>query len=140
MNNEEIKEFFKKDRFAGFIGAEIDSLSVDSVVCSMKIGDKHLNAGDKVQGGAVFTLADFTFAVSSNYSDLAADINNITVAQSNNIVFFKPAAGTTLFAKSECIQKGRKISVYRVTVTDDLGTKVAEMTGNGYTVSLDKSN
>jgi len=32
----------------------------------MKIEDKHLNAANVVQGGALFTLADLAFAIASN--------------------------------------------------------------------------
>ena len=138
MDISEIKAFFKKDRFADMLGIEIDSITTSTVVCSMDIGTQHLNAANKVQGGATFSLADFTFAVACNYSDLSAGKNTVTVGQSCNIVFFKPATGKKLTAKSSCLQKGRKLSVYRVMVTDDNGVEVAEMTGNAYTVNLEK--
>ena len=138
MNSNEIKDFFKKDRFADMIGIEIDSITADEVVCSMGIREHHLNAGDKVQGGATFTLADLTFAVACNYDDLSADKKTVSVGHSCNITFFKPATGKKLIAKSKCLQKGRRLSVYRVDVTDDNGTHVAEMTGNAYTVNLEK--
>ena len=136
LNKDEIKEFFKKDRFADMIGVRIDSVSADEVVCSLEIEEVHLNAGDRVQGGVIFTLADFVFAIACNYNDLTEDKKNITVSHSSNIIFFKPAVGKRLIATSKCLQKGRKLSVYRMTVTDDKGTNVAEMTGNAYTVLL----
>jgi len=137
MNISEIKEFFKKDNFADMIGIEIDSITADEVTCSLGIEAHHLNAGNKVQGGATFTLADFTFAVACNYDDLSENKKTVTVGHSCNITFFKPAIGKRLIAKSRCIQKGRKHSVYRVTVNDDSGINVAEMTGNAYTVNLE---
>jgi len=118
------------------IGVEIESITAEEVVCVLEIEDRHLNASNKVQGGVVFTLADFTFAVASNYDDFTEDKKTVTVGHSVNITFLKPAAGKKLIARSRCIQKGRKLSVYRVTVTDELGTTVSEMTGNGYTISL----
>ena len=136
MNHNEIKDFFKNDKFAAMIGAKIDSITTDEVVCSLEIEEHHLNAGGRPQGGAIFTLADFAFAVACNYDDLTQDNKAITVGQSSNIIFFKPAVGKKLIARGRCIQKGRKLSVYRMTVTDDAGTNVAEMTGNAYTVSL----
>ena len=138
MNINEIKEFFKKDRFAGMTGIEIDAITKDEVICNLHIEQHHFNAKDKVQGGAIFTLADFTFAVACNYDDLLDNKNNVTVGHSCNITFLKPATGETLTAKSKCIQKGRKISVYRITITDSNGNNVAEMTGNAYTVNLEK--
>jgi len=138
MNHDEIKEFFKNDRFADMIGANIDSIHPDEVICSLDIKEHHLNAGGIIQGGATFTLADFAFAVACNYNDLSENKNNITVSQSSNIIFFKPPKGKKLIATAKCIQKGRKLSVYRMLVTDDIGTSVAEMTGNAYTVNMDK--
>ena len=138
MNNNEIKDFFKNDRFASFIGAQIDSLSCNEVVCSLTIEKHHLNAGNKVQGGVIFTLADFAFAVACNYNDLSEDNDKITVSQSSNITFFTPSSGVKLTATSKCLQRGKKLSVFRMTVTDDLGINIAEMTGNAYTVSLAK--
>jgi acyl-CoA thioesterase len=138
MNNDEIKEFFKRDRFAALIGSKIESITPDEIICSVEIEEHHLNAGDKVQGGVIFTLADFTFAVACNYDDLAQDLKAIVVGHSNNISFFKPPTGKKLIAKSTCLKKGRKLSVYRVTVHDDNGVSVAEMTATAYTVSLEK--
>jgi uncharacterized domain 1 len=138
MNTDEIKEFFSDDRFAVMIGVKIDSIEPDEIICSLDIKDHHLNAGNRVQGGVIFTLADFTFAVACNYDDLTADKKTVTVSHSGNITFFKPAEGKKLIAKSKCIQKGRKLSVYRMIVTDDKGINVAEMTGNAYTISFKK--
>ena len=138
MNNDEIKEFFKNDRFAGLIGVKIESITPEEIICCIEIEEYHLNAGDKVQGGVIFTLADFTFAVACNYDGLSQNLKAITVGHSNNICFLKPPTGKKMIAKSKCIQKGRKLSVYRVTVYDDNGVNVAEMTGNAYTVSLEK--
>ena len=138
MNHLEIIKHFKNDRFADSIGATIESIGPDEVVCSLLIKGDHLNAAGKVQGGAIFTLADFAFAVACNYGDLTADQNNVTVSHSSNITFFSPPKGNKLIATTACLQKGRRISVYKMTVTDDLGTNVAQMTGNAYTVSLSK--
>ena len=139
MTTDEIKEFFKNDRFADGIGAVIDSISKDEVVCSLELSDRHLNAGGKVQGGAIFTLADFTLAVAANYDILTENKKSIAVNQSCNILFIKPAAGKRLISKSKRIQSGKRLSVFRMTVTDDEGTCIAEMTANSYTVSLEKN-
>ncbi|MDR2133219.1 MAG: hypothetical protein LBP30_07740, partial [Clostridiales Family XIII bacterium] len=60
------RKFFGADRFAANAGIVIDAVNDDEVVCSMEIRDMHLNAGNIVQGGAIFTLSDFAFAVHSN--------------------------------------------------------------------------
>jgi acyl-CoA thioesterase len=130
---EKIRTFFKADRFAMGAGISIDSVAPDKVECSMKINESHLNAGGGVQGGAIFTLADLAFAVHSNWEMASGVDTGITVGQSCSISFLKAVKGKKLIAESACLSRGRNISVYRITVRDDLGNLVAEMHGNGFT-------
>jgi len=134
MDIEKIKAHFALDRYALLTNVEIDAIAEQSVTCSLEIQDCHLNAREVVQGGAIFTLADFAFAIACNAAAISSGDNTITVSQSCQITFFTPAKGRRLIAQTECLRKGKKISVYRIVVQDDLGTKVAEMTGNAYCV------
>ncbi|MDR2134955.1 MAG: PaaI family thioesterase [Treponema sp.] len=130
---EKIRKYFEADRFAAAAGIVIESASEDCVRCSMEIGAMHRNAGGVVQGGAIFTLADLCFAVHSNLARLCGADEGITVGQSCSISFLKSGRGSRLTAESACLSRGRTMSVYRVTVKDDLGSAVAEMHGNGFT-------
>ena len=132
MNHDEMKAFFQNDRFAAMIGAQIDSLSADEVICSLKLEDCHMNAGGSTQGGVIFTLADYAFGLAGNYDSMAKDEKAASVSQSFHITYLAPPAGERLIAKTRCLRKGAKLSVYQVSVTDDLGTQVAEVTGNSY--------
>lgn len=135
MNIDQIKKFFEQDKFALMTGALIEEINDDGrIVCGLSLKENHFNAAGTVQGGAIFTLADFAFAVACNLDDLKADNQAVTISQSSNIIFFRPAKGDRLRAESSCLQKGRKISVYRIIVTDNSGAAVAEMTGNAYRV------
>ena len=138
MNTEGMKDFFANDHFAEMIGIEIESIAADEVVCGLPVETRHLNAGNTVQGGAIFTLADFTFAIACNYEDLAVRGRAATVGQSGNVTFLKPGTGKRLTARSRCIQKGKTLSVYRVAVTNDEGTLIAEMTANSFTANSEK--
>jgi acyl-CoA thioesterase len=128
-----IREFFNADRFAMNAGVEIEAVSEDEVVCGMEIRDMHLNAGNVVQGGVIFTLSDLAFAVHSNLHKLCGADVGITVGQSCGISFLKSPKGRRLIAKSVCLSKGRTMSVYRVTVEDELGNRISEMHSNGFT-------
>jgi acyl-CoA thioesterase len=130
---EHIRNFFKKDRFATENGIVIDSVSEDCVVCGMDLCEVHRNAAGGVQGGAIFTLADFAFAVHCNLAMVCGENVRLTVGQSCSISFLKSTKGRRLTAASTCISKGRSISVYRIRVEDDLGVKIAEMLANGFT-------
>ena len=133
-----MRDFFANDRFAELIGIEIESIAADEVVCGLPIEPRHLNAGNTVQGGAIFTLADFTFAIACNYADFAVRGRAATVGQSGNISFLRPGIGKRLTARSRCIKKGKILSVYHVTVTNDEGALIAEMTANAFTANGEK--
>ncbi|MDR1318297.1 MAG: PaaI family thioesterase [Treponema sp.] len=130
---EKLREYFADDRFAAAAGIVIDSATEDNVRCSMEIGALHKNAGGVVQGGAIFTLADLCFAVHANLGRLCGADEGITVGQSCSISFLKSGTGGSLTAESTCLSRGRTMSVYRITVKDNLGNAVAEMHGNGFT-------
>lgn len=127
------RRFFAADRFAVKAGIVIDGLEEHSVHCSMEITPDHLNAGGVVQGGVIFTLADFVFGVHSNMAYVQGADVGVTLGQSCHISFLKASRGKRLFAKSYCLSKGRTMSVYRVSVEDDLGVLIAEFTGNAFT-------
>jgi len=126
-----LRAFFSADRFAASAGITLTSANEDAVLCVMQITPEHLNAGGGVQGGAIFTLADFTFAVHANLPFLAGEAAGITVAQSNTISFLAAPKGDRLLARSTCLSRGRNVSVFRVGVFDAEGRQVAEMIGNG---------
>ena len=123
---EEAREYFTGDRFAMTNGIRIDELSADGCVCSLTIDEHHRNARGGVMGGAIFTLADFAFAVASNNEKKG------TVSLHSSIEYLSGAKGETLYATAKCVKNGRKTCVYEVTVTDDTGRSVALYIGTGY--------
>jgi acyl-CoA thioesterase len=132
---EHIRAHYKNDRFATGNGIVIDSVTEDCVVCSMELHAGHQNAVGGVQGGAIFTLVDLAFAVHCNLAMLCGEDVGVTVGQSCSISFLKGTRGSRLFAKSACLSKGRSVSVYRISVEDDLGVQIAEMQANSFTTA-----
>ncbi len=125
-NKEEATEFFKDDLFAVSNGITIDELTDDGCVCSMIIKPEHRNAMGGVMGGAIFTLADFASAVSSNNDHLK------TVGLNASINYLSTSKGTKLIATAYKEKNGRNTAVYRVSVKDDLGKDIALFVGTGY--------
>ena len=123
----EIREFFAKDRFATENGAVIEAVGKNTV--GMKIEPRHRNAAGIIMGGAIFTLADFAFAVASNHEKLG------TVSLNANITFLRASKGDKLIATAECVRDGRTTCYYRVSVTDNTGALIAEITTSGYKTS-----
>lgn len=126
-----VRERFAADKFAtGTVGIEITRADRGSAECRLIVGPQHLNARGTVQGGAIFTLADFTFAVAANGCSEQTD----TISLQHDITYLAVAKGHELHARAECIKQGRHTGMYTVDVTDELGTHVAYMTVNGYVV------
>jgi acyl-CoA thioesterase len=136
---EQLREFFKDDRFATEAGCKIDSMDDDSVTCSLEIQPFHRNAAGGVMGGAIFTLADLAFAVHSNRDYAINMTENLTLTLSSSINYLKPVISTTIYAKSSIINKGRNIGVFDIKVYDDKGRDIALITTTGYTKGNDYS-
>ena len=126
MELKALQEMYKKDRFATNAGCKIVEATSDKVVCEMPISDGLLNALGTVMGGAIFTLADFTFAVASNLSGVAS------VAIESNIRFYSATKGTKLVATCTTDKEGRSLGYYTVEINDDLGKKIAGYTAIAY--------
>lgn len=122
----QVQEMFENDRFATLNGARITEIGDHYARCEMELDDRHKNALGAVMGGATFTLADFTFAVASNWQ------KPDTVSLSTNITYLGGAKGSRLIAEAHMVKDGRTTCYYRVDVTDDLGTQVAAVTVTGY--------
>jgi hypothetical protein len=82
-------------------------------------------------GGAIFTLADFAFAVASNFQ------RSVTVAQAAQITYLAAAKGTVLFAEAREVRSGHSTCFFQADITDEFGTKVAFFTGNGFIIRQD---
>ena len=85
---------FEKDLFAKSSGIELSEVLPGYAKAVMKISENHLNAVGVVQGGAIFTLADFAFAVASNSR------GKIALAIDAEISFFKSVSRGTLTAEA----------------------------------------
>jgi len=126
MDIENLKTFFKNDRFAALAGIEVVEASKGYCKAKMVIEDKHLNAANVVQGGAIFTLADFAFGLASNsHGQLALAINV-------SITFLKGKPSGVLFATAREVAEPKRIGAYTVEVTDENGEVVACFNGLAY--------
>jgi acyl-CoA thioesterase len=131
MTDEELAlEYFREDVFAvGTTGIRIEKVSEGYAKVSLPI-DRHLqNATGHVMGGALFTMADFAFAIAANYN------RPVTVTLSSQISYLAPAKGDTLYAETHCIRDGRRACFYEADITDNLGNEVAKVMSNGYRMS-----
>lgn len=126
MEIDGLKNFFKADKYVGLSGIEILSVGNGKAVVGAKILPHHLNANGVVQGGMLYTIADFAFAVLSNY------LHPVTVSQTGSITYIAPADTDYITAEAvELVRRGRN-NVVQVTVKDGGGSTVCTATFNGF--------
>ena len=123
---QEAQAYFQNERFATSNGMTLEELSETRAVCAMEIAENHHNALGGVMGGAIFTLADFAFAVACNQD------HSPTVAIDVSIHFLSAPRGERLIARARRVKSGRTTGVWEVAVSDDLGRDVALFVGTGF--------
>ena len=132
---ERARQVFGKDRFATeTTGCVVDEVGQGYAKCSLDLLPAHRNALGVPMGGAVFTLADFTFGVASNFD------TDVYVSTAAHIHFLKPARGDRLIAEARPIHRGRRTCVFDVTVRDEFDTLVASVTVSGQLVRERQTN
>ncbi len=107
-----LKEFFKNDVFAMSLGIEIVEAENGRGVCTMKKRPDLLNAKNVVQGGALYTLGDFAFAVA------AASTGKVCVTSTLSMSYLKPAMGDNFRAVATPVHLGKKLYNYDVEIFD----------------------
>lgn len=118
--------FTAEDMFARHVGIELMEVKPGWAKASMKIEPCHFNGARTVHGGAIFTLADFAFAVASNsHGTLAMGINT-------SVSFVKAATEGTLYAEASEQSMNPKLACYSVRITDDEDAVVAIFQGMVY--------
>jgi acyl-CoA thioesterase len=107
----DLKRRFLRDRFAAFAGIELLEVAPGRAVVAMTVAEHHLNAVDVAHGGALFTLADFAFAVASNSHGPQA------LAIQASVHFVRAAvSGERLVAEAREISCGARLATYLVDV------------------------
>ena len=123
---ESIKRQFENDSFAASSGMKLVELRPGFAKTSIEVEDRHLNCLGIVHGGAIFTLADFTFGAAVMTS------GKVAPAISTNISFLKAIRSGTLYGEATEVSRSRKLSVCTVRVTNDAGELVALFQGTAY--------
>ena len=113
MDEAKVKEYFAKDRFVEWIGAEIVELTKDKAVVKTLVQPQHQNANGCAQGGMLYTVADYTFALHANY------LHPASVTQGGHAQYLRPVkVGETLtFTARETVRVGHN-SVSEVVATN----------------------
>jgi acyl-CoA thioesterase len=95
-------------------------------VARLRLAERHLNGVGVVQGGAVFTLADFAFAVACNTAGPVALAIDVAIS------FLAATRSGTLTATATEVSRSSKLSRVEVEVRDAAGARVALFHGTAY--------
>ena len=121
-----MNQFAENDRFAQHIGLELLEASPGHAKAKLLITKEHLNGLHTVHGGAIFTLADFAFAMAANAREGMAMAINV------NISYIKAAREGVLIAEAEENSLNRKLANYTVRVTNEGDELIAIFQGMVY--------
>ncbi len=123
---EKIIELFEKDSFAKDTGIKIVNVKPGYAECTMTVTDHHLNGIGILMGGALFTLADFTFSLAANSH------GTIAVTLNASISYLQKCSEGVV--KAIAIEKFRssKTGLYQVELRDDQNNLIAEVSGTCY--------
>lgn len=122
---EKVRERFRKDRYATENGAVIEEVGEGFARITLELNEHHYNAVGGVMGGAIFTIADFAFAVASNWQ------GKTVVSQTAQITYLGRVKGKKMIAEAKEVKDGRTVCYYVIEVSDELGSKVAHVTSSG---------
>ncbi len=114
------------DRFAAENGITLVDVRPGAAVARLKVSERHLNGVGIVQGGAIFTLADFAFAAAANSRGPVAVGIDVSVS------FLRAVTGGTLTAEAREETATDRLSTCLVRVTDAEGALVALFKGTAY--------
>ncbi len=132
MNNKSlatrvVDKMYNNDPFSLWLGIERIEESEGSSTLQMKVRNEMLNGFGIIHGGVTFSLADSALAFASNSHGIQS------VSIDNSINYFEPAKeGDILTATTEEIRITNKIGLYHITITNQLGNKIALFKGMVY--------
>lgn len=129
MDITEIMEYLNtRDRFCVANDMKITVLSEGYAEAEMPVSENKLNGLDVVQGGAIYTLADFAFAGASN----ANKDDRRCIGSATSINYIRPGTGTKLKAVAKIIHAGKKTCLSTVEVFNDQNKLIATATFQGF--------
>lgn len=118
--------YFKRDRFAELLGIKILTANPGYAKGMLEVRPEHLNGFRVIQGGVIFTLADFICAVACN-----ADGQH-SVSVNASISYIKSGTGSVIYAEAKELVSNSRLSSYEVIITNDKEERIATFQGMCY--------
>ncbi|HLA97200.1 MAG TPA: hotdog fold thioesterase [Anaerolineales bacterium] len=117
----------RRDLFARHLGIELLELRAGYSRAALTIAPFMLNGLGLPHGAVIFALADFAFATACNSH------GRVAVALSMDIHYLSsPKVAASLVAEAVEVRRGQRTGLYRIFVTQDGATPIAELHGMAY--------
>ncbi|MCK9156089.1 MAG: PaaI family thioesterase [Paludibacteraceae bacterium] len=123
---EKIFDLLGKDEFAKLCNMKIVDFDHGTAIAEMEIIDSLKNGFGTIQGGALFTLADFACAAASNSQGKRA------VSLDASITFIKAVKSGKVTATASEIFLRRTVAAYKVEIRDEENDLVAVFQSTAY--------
>lgn len=126
MESDAVIRCLRNDQFAARNDIELLEVRPGFARAKMTVHPHHLNGVGTVQGGAIFTVADFAFAAASNSHGTVAVAVNVSIS------FLKAGRDGHLWAEAREISCNPKLGSYTVEVRNDAAELIALFQGMAY--------
>jgi acyl-CoA thioesterase len=125
-----------RDHFAiDVVGIEIVDVSAGAASVRLVVGERHLNGVGITQGGVLFTLADYAFAIATN-----TVAGQVAVGIECNMSYMSPSkVGAVLVCEARETSRTRSLASVEATVTDSsTGKTLARFYGRAFVKELQR--
>lgn len=112
------QKYFAADNFVAKCGIRIVECREGYAKCEVDINDSLINGANTVQGGVLFTIADFTGAVA------AFSLGRVALTINADISYFKSCNSGTITAEATVISASNQLCTCNVDVHNN-GTRLA---------------
>ena len=123
---QKVIDLMTADKFVEFCGITLDEIGPGYAKTSVTIDNRHLNGAGIIQGGVLFTLADYALASAANSRE------KVSVSIETSMSFIKGVSTGKVFAVAKEVSCGRTLARYDVPVTTGDGTLIAMLHGTVY--------
>lgn len=107
----------------GLMGVQLEEVSAERVVATMKVRPDLCTAGDTLHGGAFMAFAD-TLGALATVANLPSGARTTTIESKTNFLAGAPA-GTTVRGETTALHKGRTTMVWQTRITGESGKACA---------------
>lgn len=116
-----------EDPYAQFLGIELNEVGSGCASASMKVTEQMKNFNGSANGGAIFSLADYAFAVASNSHGQAAMGITMTIHY-----MAAGVSGDRLTAVAREEKNPTRLGLYRIEIDNEKGELIALAEGMVY--------